>query len=237
MLTGRDVGNNTNAGSYRLYLNSACIRQVVTGPFVPREAFPISSVFPFSDYNPPSLENRFEQAGALTQQLHAPTNIAIGPGAIFNQPNMTNVEGNQTIHNNNGPVSYQADSLEMKLRHVPMAGIHSQSEDGCMDGTRVALLDALQSWSRDRYAPRVYWLVGAAGAGKSAIAHSLARWLSAQGLLGGSFFCHRPTASRTDARAIMRTLACFLSRQSATYRHTLIGALKSLDWRMLPNGQ
>ncbi|KAL0952331.1 hypothetical protein HGRIS_006611 [Hohenbuehelia grisea] len=196
------------------------------GPFVPREASPISSVFPSSAYNPPSL-NSFGQAEALTQRLHAHADITIGPGAIFNQPTMTNVEGNQTINNMYGPVSHQADSLETKLRHVPMAGIHSQSEDGCMDGTRVALLEALQLWSCDSYAPRVYWLVGAAGAGKSAIARSLARWLSAQGLLGGSFFCHRPTASRADARAIVRTLACFLSRQSATYRHALIGALKS----------
>ncbi|KAL0957771.1 hypothetical protein HGRIS_001548 [Hohenbuehelia grisea] len=92
----------------------------------------------------------------------------VGPGAVFNDATMNEVHGNQTVYN--APVSYnQGDDLT-KLRHVPTAGIRAQSQDGCLQGTRVALLERLQDWSLDQNAPRVYWLVGAAGAGKSALA-------------------------------------------------------------------
>ncbi|KAL0947883.1 hypothetical protein HGRIS_010518 [Hohenbuehelia grisea] len=181
---------------------------------------------PFNQHPPVASSRVFNDVNTDLQQANSRMNVTIGSGATFNQPVLTDVQGNQTIHNNHGPVSYaQADDLE-KLRHVPSAGFHAQSEGGCLEGTRVALLNELWKWCCDRDAPRVYWLVGAAGAGKSAIARQIARWLSEQGLLGGSFFCHRPTASRADAKAIVRTLACFLSQQDPTYRNKLARALK-----------
>ncbi|KAL0955354.1 hypothetical protein HGRIS_001603 [Hohenbuehelia grisea] len=132
---------------------------------------------------------------------------------------LTEVHGNQNIRNSN------MDNF-LKLNHIPTAGIDALAKDGCMDGTRVKVLEGLRSCSRDPDASRVYWLVGPAGAGKSAIARSFARFLRAGNLLGGSSFCHRPTASRADARRILPTLANFLARRDSEYCSALEGALE-----------
>ncbi|KAL0955436.1 hypothetical protein HGRIS_001680 [Hohenbuehelia grisea] len=138
---------------------------------------------------------------------------------------MNDVHGDQKIYH--APVSnYHGDGLTT-LQHVPTADIRAQSQEGCLPGTRVMVLDGLREWSRDQNAPHVYWLVGAAGAGKSAIARSFARWLNAEGILGGSFFCHRQTTNRADIKSIVRTLACFLSRQDPSYHSALISALQN----------
>ena len=78
-----------------------------------------------------------------------------------------------------------------KLGRVHRADIDAQSPDGCMKGTRTQILKELRAWSRDPNAPRIYWLNGMAGTGKSAIARSFCRTLHDDDLLGGSFFCAR----------------------------------------------
>src|SRR6266511_1541104 len=66
----------------------------------------------------------------------------------------------------------------------------------CHPGTRVAILNRLSSWVKDSESSvHVSWLYGPAGAGKSAIAYSLAECLNAEGLLAGSFFFFRSDAS------------------------------------------
>ena len=59
----------------------------------------------------------------------------------------------------------------------------------CLEGTRKEVLQEIIDWiySGDDV-QRVFWLSGAEGTGKSAIAHTVARWLKEAGRLG-SFFC------------------------------------------------
>ena len=60
----------------------------------------------------------------------------------------------------------------------------------CLDGTRTQILNEIIDWisSTDTAAPRIFWLHGQAGRGKSAIAHTIA--LQAQNLrMLGSCFC------------------------------------------------
>jgi hypothetical protein len=61
-------------------------------------------------------------------------------------------------------------------KHISSAGIRAL--DGCMEGTRVSLLNDLQQWSRDVTAPSIFWLGGTTGTGKSAIARSFCRFFS-----------------------------------------------------------
>src|ERR1700742_5220821 len=105
------------------------------------------------------------------------------------------------------------------------AGINALKEDGCMEGTRTRLLNDLDDWSKDPSAPRIFWLDGMAGTGKSAIARSFCRALRGRGSLGGSFFCSRGTASRENARRIVPTLAWFLGRRDSKYRASLLRIL------------
>lgn len=117
------------------------------------------------------------------------------------------------------------DDLD-KLKHVSSAGIQALNQDGCMDGTRVSLLNDLQRWSMDVTAHRIFWLDGMAGTGKSAIARSLCRFLHENYLLGGSFFCLRGNEHRSNVRRILPTLAWFLSCQDSDYRASLLNILQ-----------
>ncbi|KAI0080154.1 WD40 repeat-like protein [Panus rudis PR-1116 ss-1] len=112
------------------------------------------------------------------------------------------------------------------LQHVAGAGINALKEDGCMEGTRVNILQDLQAWSANPTAPRIFWLDGMAGTGKSAIARSFARMLRAEGYLAGSFFCSRGIASRENVRRIVPTLAWFLARRCSAYREALVPILQ-----------
>ncbi|KAJ7189915.1 hypothetical protein GGX14DRAFT_607523 [Mycena pura] len=58
----------------------------------------------------------------------------------------------------------------------------------CLSGTRVGLLDKISEWVNDVSKPRVLVLSGPAGAGKSAIAHTVACTFDEQKRLGSSFF-------------------------------------------------
>ncbi|KAL0958686.1 hypothetical protein HGRIS_014017 [Hohenbuehelia grisea] len=141
-------------------------------------------------------------------------------GSTFNH-----VKGNQNVYN--APVYNNREANEQfrKLNHVAAAGIEAVAEEGCMEGTRVELLQNLREWSNDPDAPRIFWLVGPAGAGKSAIARSLARLLLHANLLGGSFFCSRQTSVRSNARNIIPTLAQFMARLDPKYNAALAEVL------------
>ena len=61
------------------------------------------------------------------------------------------------------------------------------NRNGCLRGTRAAILDKIELWTRDFDEPPVYWLNGLAGTGKSTIAQTIAERVSADGQLGASF--------------------------------------------------
>ncbi|KAI0029359.1 hypothetical protein K488DRAFT_56524, partial [Vararia minispora EC-137] len=103
----------------------------------------------------------------------------------------------------------------------------SQDPEGCMSGTRVALLQELHDWSVDDTAPSIFWLDGMAGTGKSAVARSFCCSLRDNQLLGGSFFCSRVgKADRHDVKHILPTLALSLARHSPSYAKTLLTVLE-----------
>lgn len=70
----------------------------------------------------------------------------------------------------------------------------------CLPGTREGILSKIKSWicSTGEDVPRVLWLSGAAGTGKSAIAHTIIKWSNELGGLGACF-CFDHTR-RADGR-------------------------------------
>ncbi|KAF9646625.1 hypothetical protein BDM02DRAFT_3255200, partial [Thelephora ganbajun] len=70
----------------------------------------------------------------------------------------------------------------------------------CLKGTRGAVLDSIEVWSRDFHEPPVYWLNGLAGTGKSTIAQTVAERVFADGQLGASFFCSRDFEDRRNLK-------------------------------------
>jgi hypothetical protein len=97
-----------------------------------------------------------------------------------------------------------------------------------MEGTRVALLADLLAWaSNDRGSP-IFWLIGMAGTGKSAIARTLGRILQDMGLLGSSFFCSRSKSpDLADVHKIVPTLSKGLADASPSFKSALFQMLRS----------
>ena len=97
---------------------------------------------------------------------------------------------------------------------------------GCLKGTRKAVLDEIESWSKDSNISPVYWLNGLAGTGKSTIAQTIAERLFADGILGASFFCSRDFEDRRDLHYIFPTLAFQLAHKYPEFRTSLVPLLR-----------
>ena len=114
-----------------------------------------------------------------------------------------------------------------------------------MEGTREQILADLEEWALDDAAPKVFWLNGMAGTGKTSIAHSFSESLDRNQILGASFFCSRSTSREVrDASLIIPTIASTLSLLSPVLRSAIskvveekpdVGSLHnlSLQFRLL----
>jgi len=79
----------------------------------------------------------------------------------------------------------------------------------CHPNTRVAVIKRLMSWIRGEICldALILWLYGAAGAGKSAIAHTLAEICQMEGLLLATFFFWKTAAERNNIDRFVATIA------------------------------
>ena len=97
-----------------------------------------------------------------------------------------------------------------------------QEPQGCMEGTREQILADLEEWAVNNAAPKVFWLNGMAGTGKTSIAQSLSERLHKNEILGASFFCSRSGSQAVkDASFIIPTIASTLSQLSPMLRSTI----------------
>jgi hypothetical protein len=113
------------------------------------------------------------------------------------------------------------------LQPVGKAMYESQRGDRCLIGTRKSMLDKLVAWRRDTKGSRVFWLIGMAGTGKSAIARTFCDILRQKSLLGGAFFCSRlGSEGRNDVSRIFPTLAHLLADYNEHFRSSLLQNLK-----------
>ena len=96
-----------------------------------------------------------------------------------------------------------------------------------MEGTRIQIVAELEEWAFDDAAPRVCWLNGMAGTGKTSIAHTLSEILDEKQMLGASFFCSRSASQQVrDASFIVPTVATKLSQASPLLRSALSQAME-----------
>ena len=89
---------------------------------------------------------------------------------------------------------------DVDLNGIPYAGgARFDSDKGCLPGTREQILEEITQWinsPNDDGMPRMYFLTGTAGSGKSAIAHTIAMRFDQLGRLGSSFYFNRSDQSR-----------------------------------------
>ena len=108
-----------------------------------------------------------------------------------------------------------------------MAEFWPGSRRGCLKGTRRAVLDKIELWTRNFSDPPVYWLDGLARTGKTAIVQTIAERAFADGQLGASFFCSRDSGDRSNLCLILPTIAVQLARKYADFRSSLVSAVQS----------
>ncbi len=96
------------------------------------------------------------------------------------------------------------DFLKKRLRPSEQQPL----DGGCLEGTRVDILQEAMDWQDNEAEKNILWIVGAPGAGKSTIATSLAKKL---GATCAKFFSARDVLHLRDPRRIWRTLACSLA--------------------------
>ncbi|EJF58666.1 WD40 repeat-like protein, partial [Dichomitus squalens LYAD-421 SS1] len=123
-------------------------------------------------------------------------------------------------------VANLADSSKIdNLTHVRGAGLDSGR--ACLEGTRVKTLGALRDWINNPNpdAPRVLFLLGGAGTGKSSIAHSIGVHLEARRRLGAFFSFNRTFQAERPPKYVFSTIAHDLANWDPTFRHALADVL------------
>ena len=121
-----------------------------------------------------------------------------------------------------------AKNASYDTRQVP----DNDEPQGCMAGTRKEILDELEEWAIEDAAPKVCWLNGMAGTGKTSIAHTLSERLDEKQMLGASFFCSRSVSQEVkDPSLIIPTIAAKLSQASPLLLSlTLLMNALTLGW-------
>ncbi|KAL4074511.1 WD40-repeat-containing domain protein [Scleroderma yunnanense] len=113
------------------------------------------------------------------------------------------------------------------MAYVGDAGLNTTKK--CLDGTRTEILKEIVGWINDPdvNAPRIFWLHGQAGKGKSAIAHTIALWLKNAGGLGSCFCFARDRQTEHREEKMLTTIARDLADHEPTFRRALAGVFAS----------
>ncbi|KAJ3479657.1 hypothetical protein NLI96_g8898 [Meripilus lineatus] len=104
----------------------------------------------------------------------------------------------------------------------------SNAPVSCFEGTREGVLSSITEWidSDDPASPRVFWLNGMAGIGKSTIARTIAERAYERDILGGSFFFSRNDHDLSNIGLLFPTIAHQLAHHHVTYLSSIAGALE-----------
>ncbi|KAJ3874268.1 hypothetical protein F5051DRAFT_431484 [Lentinula edodes] len=93
----------------------------------------------------------------------------------------------------------------------------------CYPGTRIQILEILKTWiNNDNKSTSIYWIYGAAGVGKSAVAQTISETFAqstATGRLAASFFFSRADSARNNLSLFFITIAHQLAISPVLGRH------------------
>ena len=89
----------------------------------------------------------------------------------------------------------------------------------CLPGTRKTVLEKIETWvEAGSEGDSILWLHGPAGAGKSAIAQTVADTCAGRNELAASFFFARAIASRNSAKHLFPIIAVQIARSAPEKR-------------------
>jgi len=112
------------------------------------------------------------------------------------------------------------------MTYAEGAGLDTRKQ--CLQGTRTEILSQITEWvnSTGDNVQRVLWLSGPAGKGKSAIAHSIAKWVNDMGGLGSCYCFDRQQEADRRHEKIFSTIARDLADRDPEMRRALADAIK-----------
>ncbi|KAG6332422.1 hypothetical protein ID866_6668 [Astraeus odoratus] len=115
------------------------------------------------------------------------------------------------------------------MRYAKEVGMMTAKK--CLDGTREQLLADIMRWINDPdpNMPRMFYLYGQAGRGKSAIAHTIALWCKNAGILGSCFCFARDRQAEHLERRIFTTIAHDLANRDLLLRRAVADAITADD--------
>ncbi|KZT58241.1 TPR-like protein [Calocera cornea HHB12733] len=116
-----------------------------------------------------------------------------------------------SIRNDIENIPLPSESLPAILDTLPYAsGASWNSLNRCMPGTRTALLNDVTHWMSTvdtAESAQIYWIVGVAGSGKTALANSISSIAADNGWLVSSFFFNRMSDERNRPDKFVTTVA------------------------------
>ncbi|KAF4612277.1 hypothetical protein D9613_003583 [Agrocybe pediades] len=125
----------------------------------------------------------------------------------------------QHINQNHYTRSGERPGYARLLENVATSALHDSVDNvdppKCHPNTRVAIMQCISNWTLGMHqkwsGKPILWLKGAAGAGKSAIARSVAERCSDEGLLLGTFFFGAADPTRNHVGKLVATLSYQIS--------------------------
>ena len=102
----------------------------------------------------------------------------------------------------------------------------------CLHGTRIEILDEIEQWARstEPNVPPVFWLNGAAGTGKSAIAHTMALRFNQHNELGSFLSFDRTYLAERRHEKVFSTMARDLASQNPGFKQELANTIRERNW-------
>lgn len=153
----------------------------------------------------------------------------------------TNTQGTDTYIINSAQLSDSLDSLldfrpsftESALRNLYNLSAIGAAFDSaehypatkCLHGTQEAVIAVITNILSNSSGPRICWLHGMTGSGKSAVAQSIAEHLGCHGQLAASFFFSRGTTMRSQAKYIFPMIALQLTVSIPSLKSSIIDTL------------
>jgi len=113
------------------------------------------------------------------------------------------------------------------ITYAEGAGLDTRKQ--CLQGTRTEILSEITEWvnSTGDNVPRVLWLSGPAGKGKSAIAHTIAKWFNNVGGLGSCYCFDRQRKADRRHEKIFSTIARDLTDRDPEMKRALADAVQA----------
>ncbi|KIL58956.1 hypothetical protein M378DRAFT_285071 [Amanita muscaria Koide BX008] len=206
-----------NASRSLSHYNALLAKPVATPRVMPRE-LAITNSGTRGSYTQPQARKashiHLSRTAVLAEAATTPD--VMQSNAFFQNAHGFNVSGNPSFQNQNiGSVTNVygggTNGLETLKGAVSFnAQFDSSAQDPnrrCHPGTRQNVLKRLRDWfDNPNPTERIFWLYGPAGAGKSAIAQTIARSYS-RPKVAASFFFFRSDVNRNDGNRLFTTLA------------------------------